>query len=115
MSGSFLEDHFSSTYGGTNQQTGLTTYTLLPTDHSKLVTMNHTSPANVVCPPDLPVGFECKVTQLGAAVLTFTIGSGVTIVSNGATRAAPVTTQQDDTATVRCYATNVFLVHGDIA
>jgi selenophosphate synthase len=46
---------------------------------------------------------------------TLTQGSGVTIVSTGATASAPTLRAQYSTGTIICTASNTFLVIGDIA
>lgn len=60
-----------------NAQAGA--YTLLDTDHRKVIEINSASACNVTVPPGLRAGFSCIVTQIGAGAVTFVAGGGVTI------------------------------------
>lgn len=62
-----------------NNQTG-TSYTIDATDNGKLVTFNNGSAITVTVPTGLPIGFNCKVLQLGAGLVTFQ-GDGTMVVN----------------------------------
>lgn len=67
-----------------NAQTG-TSYTLALTDSSKLITLDNGSAITLTIPPSSSVAFDVGtqilVEQLGAGVVTFAPGSGVTLLS----------------------------------
>jgi len=116
--------HDGTTAGGTpllkqrpalNAQTG-TTYTLVATDASKVVTATNASAITVTVPPSLFVaGDIITVINSGAGLVTFAQGSGVTIASTGATATAPKIRAQYAAAQVICTASNTFTIVGDIA
>jgi hypothetical protein len=116
--------HDGSTAGGVplakerpslNAQTG-TTYTLVATDATKVVTASNASAITVTVPPSVYVaGDIITVAQIGAGQVTFAQGSGVTINSVGATATAPKIRAQYAAAQVICTASNTFLIVGDIA
>lgn len=116
--------HDGSTAGGVplakerpafNAQTG-TTYTLVATDASKVVTASNASAITVTVPPSLFVaGDIITIVQTGAGQVTFAQGSGVTINSTGATATAPKIRAQYAAAQVICTASNTFVIVGDIA
>jgi hypothetical protein len=101
----------------TNAQTG-TTYTLALSDNGKLVTLNNASPIAVTIPLNssvaLPVGAVIFMAEYGAGAVTISGAVGVTVVSNGATSASPVT--RTTYSSVGCIQTsaNNWLVVGDI-
>jgi RAB protein geranylgeranyltransferase component A len=98
-----------------NAQTG-TTYTLVASDASKLVTASNASAITITVPPSVFVaGNQINVAQLGAGQVTFSQGSGVTIVSAGATASAPKIGKQYAAATIICTSSNNFLIIGAIA
>lgn len=98
-----------------NAQTG-TTYTLVGSDSGKLVTMSNASAITLTLPPSVfAVGEQINIAQTGAGQVTFNQGSGVTIVSTGATASAPKISKQYAAATVICIASNTFLVIGALA
>lgn len=98
-----------------NAQTG-TTYTAVATDSGKLVTLSNASAITVTLPPSVyAVGEQINFVQLGAGQVTFAQGSGVTIVSAGATASAPKIGKQYAAATAICTASNTFLVIGAVA
>lgn len=70
-----------------NNQTG-TTYTLLVSDASKLVTLTNASPITVTVPAEstveFAIGTQIDLTQLGAGKVTFVGAGGVTINSKDA-------------------------------
>lgn len=66
-----------------NVQTGAA-YTLLPSDNGKIITINNASATTVTVPTGLPIGFSCRIIQLGTGVLTFT-GSGTIVNTFGGT------------------------------
>jgi len=101
-----------------NAQTG-TTYTAVAGDSGKLVTLSNSSAITVTLPPSVySVGEQINFVQLGAGQVTFSQGSGVTIVSAGATASAPKIGKQYAAATAICTtggATPTFLVIGAVA
>lgn len=103
---------------GINAQTG-TTYTTVLDDNGKLVTLSNASAITLTIPPNssvaYPVGAQLNLAQLGAGQVTFAGGSGVTIVSTGATASAPKLRAQYSTATAVQTSTDNWLVMGDIS
>ena len=101
-----------------NAQTG-TTYTAVAADSGKLVTLSNASAITVTLPPSVySVGEQINFVQLGAGQVTFSQGSGVTIVSAGATASAPKIGKQYAAATAICTtggATPTFLIIGAVA
>ena len=98
-----------------NAQTG-TTYTAVAGDSGKLVTLSNASAITCTLPPSVySVGEQINFVQLGAGQVTFAQGSGVTIVSAGATASAPKIGKQYAAATAICTASNTFLVIGAVA
>ena len=98
-----------------NAQTG-TTYTLVASDSAKLVTMTNASPITVTIPPSVfSIGNQINISQMGAGQVTFAQGSGVTIVSTGATSTAPKIAKQYAACTAICTASNTFLIVGALA
>jgi hypothetical protein len=101
-----------------NNQTG-TTYTTVLADNSKLITLANASAIAVTIPPNssvaYPIGAQITLAQYGAGQPTISGGSGVTIVSTGATAATPKLRAQYSTATCIQTSTNTWLVVGDIA
>lgn len=98
-----------------NAQTG-TTYTAVAGDSGKLVTLTNASAITVTLPPSVySVGEQINFVQFGAGQVTFSQGSGVTIVSAGATASAPKIGKQYAAATAICTASNTFLVIGAVA
>jgi hypothetical protein len=98
-----------------NAQTG-TTYTLVASDSSKLVTASNAAAIVVTIPPSIfTAGEQINVQQIGAGQVTFAAGVGVTITSTGATSAAPKLTAQYSACTVICTASNTFTVIGDLS
>jgi hypothetical protein len=74
----------ASGLSGINAQTG-TSYTLALTDSGKLITLDNGSAITLTIPPNSSVAFgvetQILVEQLGAGVVTFAPGSGVTLLS----------------------------------
>ena len=103
---------------GINAQTG-TTYTTVLADNGKLVTQTNASAITTTIAPfgsvAYPVGAQINFTQLGGGQVTIQGGSGVTVVSTGATAATPTTRVQYSTATAICISQDNWLVVGDIA
>ena len=93
--------------------------TQLSGDSGKLVTLSNSSAITVTLPPSVyAVGEQINFVQLGAGQVTFSQGSGVTIVSAGATASAPKIGKQYAAATAICTtggATPTFLVIGAVA
>ena len=109
-------DYKAATTLTINAQTG-TTYTTVAADASaKLVTLTNASAITVTLAPSLyAIGEQINFAQLGAGQVTFQGGSGVTVVSTGATAAQPKLRVQYSTATAICTASNTWLVVGDIS
>jgi len=101
-----------------NAQIG-TTYTTVLSDNGSLVTLANASSIAVTIPPyssvAYPIGAQISLVQYGAGQPTISGGSGVTIVSTGATASAPKLRAQYSTATAIQTSTNTWLVVGDIA
>jgi hypothetical protein len=98
-----------------NAQTG-TTYTLVSGDANKLVTLTNAGAITLTLPPSIfTAGQQIHIARMGAGALALAQGSGVTIVSTGATASAPTLRAQYSTGTIICTASNTFLVIGDIA
>ena len=96
-----------------NAQTG-TTYTLVASDASKLVTTSNASAITVTIPADIfAVGNIINVQSIGVGLTTIS-GGAVTITSTGATASAPVLRAQYSAASIICTASNVFTVIGDL-
>lgn len=103
---------------GINAQTG-TTYTTVLADNGKLTTLTNASAIAVTIPPNssvaYPVGAQINMAQLGAGQVTVSGGSGVTIVSTGATASAPKARAQYSTLTAVQTSTDNWLIMGDIS
>jgi hypothetical protein len=98
-----------------NAQTG-TTYTLVASDSSKLVTASNAAAIVVTIPPAIfTAGEQINVQQIGAGQVTFAAGAGVTITSTGATSTAPNLRAQYSAATIVCTSSNNFTVIGDLS
>ena len=101
-----------------NAQTA--SYTAVLADgNNTIVTLSNASANTFTIPPNssvaFPVGTVLNFAQTGAGQTTITQGSGVTIVSNGATASAPKTRVQYSAATAMQTSANTWLVIGDIA
>lgn len=103
---------------GINAQTG-TTYTTVLADNGKLVTLTNAAAIAVTIPPNssvaYPVGAQINMAQLGAGQVTVSGGSGVTLVSTGATAASPKARAQYSTLTAVQTSTDNWLIMGDIS
>jgi hypothetical protein len=101
-----------------NTQTG-TSYTTVASDNGKLVTQANGSAITTTIAPnasvDYPVGAQITFAQYGAGQVTIQGGSGVTIVSTGATAATPKLRVQYSTATAIQTSNDNWLVVGDIS
>lgn len=98
-----------------NAQTG-TTYTPVASDATKLVTLSNAGSITVTLPPSVyATGEQINFVQTGAGQVTFAQGSGVTIVSAGATASAPKIGKQYAAVTAICTASNTFLVIGAVS
>lgn len=109
-------DKTASTTLTINAQTGTTYTTTLADAALKLVTLSNASSITATIAPSLySVGQQMNFTQLGAGQVTFAQGSGVTIISTGATASAPKLRAQYSSATAICTATDTWLIVGDIS
>lgn len=103
---------------GVNAQTG-TTYTTVIGDNGKLVTQSNASAITTTIAPnssvDYPIGAQITFAQYGVGQVTIQGGSGVTVVSTGATAATPKLRAQYSTATAIQTSINNWLVVGDIS
>ena len=98
-----------------NAQTG-TSYTLVASDSSKLVTASNAAAITITIPPAIfTAGEQINLQQIGAGQVTFAAGVGVTITSTGATSAAPNLRAQFSACTVICKAANNFTIVGDLS
>jgi hypothetical protein len=99
---------------GFNTQTG-TTYTLVAADLSDIVTLSNAAAITLTVPPSVfSANDQIHAVQYGAGQVTFAQGTGVTILSAGATTTAPKLRANKSAATVICTAANTFLIVGDI-
>jgi hypothetical protein len=97
-----------------NAQTG-TTYTLVASDASKLVTTSNASPVTVTIPADIfAVGNIINVQSIGVGLTTIS-GGAVTITSTGASASAPILRTRYSACSIICTNTNVFTIIGDLA
>jgi hypothetical protein len=92
-----------------NNQTG-TTYTLVAADNGKVVTLNNASAITLTI-PDLGVGFNCLVVQLGAGAVTFTPSATTRRQRQGHTKTAG----QYAVCSVAFHVAAEFLLGGDTA
>jgi hypothetical protein len=103
---------------GINAQTG-TTYTTVLADNGKLTTLTNAAAIAVTIPPNssvaYPVGAQINMAQLGAGQVTVSGGSGVTVVSTGATATSPKARAQYSTLTAVQTSTDNWLIMGDIS
>lgn len=103
---------------GVNPQTG-TSYTTVLADNGKLVTQTNASAITTTIPPftdvAYPVGAQINFAQYGAGQVTFAAGSGVTIVSTGATAAAPKLRAQYSICSAICVSQDNWIITGDIS
>jgi len=104
-----------------NAQTG-TTYTFVLTDsNNTLVTASNASAQTYSIPTNAnvayPIGSQINIIQIGAGQVTINaVTSGTTtVLSNGATAAAPKLRVQYSSATLLKVATDTWYVVGDIA
>jgi hypothetical protein len=100
-----------------NVQTG-TTYTPVLSDNGKLVTQNNASSIVTTIPLNssvaYPIGAQIAFARYGAGSLTIQGTAGVTVVSTGATAAAPVLRVTYSVCTAIQTSVNNWLVVGDI-
>lgn len=100
-----------------NAQTG-TTYTPVLSDNGKLITQSNGGSITTTIAPNssvaFPVGAQLNFTQMNIGQVTFAAGAGVTIVSTGATTAAPKLNTIYSTASAIQIATDTWLIVGDI-
>lgn len=98
-----------------NAQVG-TSYTLVASDSSKLVTSSNAASVIITVPPSIfAAGEQINVQSIGAGLTSFAAGSGVTITSTGAAPTAPILRAQYSACTVICTASNVFTIVGDLS
>ena len=101
-----------------NAQTG-TTYTLVAADSGKLVSLSNAAGITLTVPISVfAAGEQINIIAIGAGQVTLAAASGATIVSTGATSAAPKLRVQYSAATIICQtggATPTFYVVGDLA
>lgn len=103
---------------GINAQTG-TSFTPALSDNGKLVTLSNTSSITVTIPPfssvAYPVGAQLNFVGINTGAVAFAQGSGVTIVSTGATASAPALRARYSSATAICISQDNWLIAGDIS
>jgi hypothetical protein len=115
--------HDGSTAGGfplskqrnsVNAQSG-TSYTLALTDADNVVTCTNAATVTVTINNSVfAAGDRIAVVQKGAGQVAFAAGAGVTIVSGGATAAAPKIRAQYSAAQVIAESASSFIIIGDI-
>ena len=97
-----------------NAQTG-TTYTLVASDVSKLVTTSNASAVVVTIPSGVfSAGNIINVQSIGVGLTTIS-GGAVTITSTGASSSAPILRARYSACSIICTASNVFTVIGDLS
>jgi hypothetical protein len=97
-----------------NAQTG-TTYTLVASDITKLVTTSNASPVTVTIPQNIfSAGQQINIQSIGVGLTTIS-GASVTITSTGASAIAPILRARYSACTIICTAANVFTIIGDVA
>jgi hypothetical protein len=115
--------HDGSTAGGfplSKQRNSLitastTAYTLAATDADNVVVTSNSAAVTVTVNNSVfAAGDRIAVVQKGAGQVTFAAGAGVTIVSNGATAAAPKIRAQYSAAQVIAESASSFIIVGDI-
>jgi len=101
-----------------NAQTG-TSYTLVASDSGKLVSLSNAAGITLTLPISVyAAGEQINIIATGTGQVTLAAASGATIVSTGATSAAPKLRVQYSAATIICQtggATPTFYVVGDLA
>ena len=102
-----------------NAQTG-TSYTFVAADGTNaVVTLSNASAITLTIPPNssvsYPVGTVLNFAQTGAGKVTLAQGSGVTIVSTGATASAPACRAQYSAGSAIQTSANNWLVIGDLS
>ena len=103
-----------------NAQTG-TTYTLVLADQGKYITASNASAITISIPTNasvaFPIGTSVDIFQLGAGQVTVSAASSgtTTVLSTGATAAAPKARVQYSAMTLKKVATDTWHVIGDIA
>lgn len=89
-----------------------TTYTLLASDRGKWLTFSSGSATTVTVPSTLGKNFECVIQQIGAGQVTVSGATGVTVNNvDGFTAISG----QYGIATLFEYATNTFVIAGNLA
>ena len=105
---------FAPKYVAVNAQTG-TTYTLVLTDDSKLVTLSNAAAITLTVPANstvaYPTGTHIDIAQIGAGQVTVTQAGGVTV---NATPTKKIRAQYG-AATLIKYAADTWLLVGDLA
>jgi hypothetical protein len=101
-------------YSGTNVQTG--NYTVVSGDFNNIIQLNNTSSIYLTIPLGLTTATGQQITAYrnNTGSVTIVPASGVTLVSTGATAAAPVIRAQYSVATAVNVGANSWLVAGDI-
>lgn len=110
-----LKWEYEGELGSPNAQTG-TTYTLVLTDSSRLVTLSNTGAITATVPPNssvaFPTGSQVNLMQLGAGQVTVAAGSGVTLRSAGS---LVKTSAQYAVATLVKIASDEWVLLGNLA
>ena len=97
-----------------NAQTG-TTYTLVASDVSKLVTTSNASSVVVTIPAGVfSAGNIINVQSIGVGLTTIS-GGAVTITSTGASAVAPILRARYSACSIICTSANVFTIIGDLS
>jgi hypothetical protein len=105
---------------GINAQTG-TTYTVLATDAANLITANNASAQTYSIPTNattaFAIGTQINIIQIGTGQVTVQAATSgtTTVLSTGATAAAPKTRARYSAMTLVKAATDLWYVMGDIA
>ena len=102
-----------------NAQTGTSYTPVLGDSVNTLITLSNVSAITLTIPPNssvaYPVGTILNFVNINTGTATFAAGAGVTIVSNGATSAAPAFRTRYSSAACIQTSANSWLVIGDIS
>jgi len=98
----------------TSKAMGTGNYTLVASDHGKILVKTGASATTLTTPQSLGPGFWCYVFNNGSNSCTFTAAGGTSIESIGSTPNAPVLPVNGGRAKVITRSTDTFTIAGDI-
>lgn len=88
-----------------------TTYTLLATDHAKMVLLNNSGTETVTVPAGLPIGFTCQLVQFAQGQTSVAAAAGVVLNAKKTSRKIVAIF---GTLTLTHLGNNVFILTGDL-